>query len=179
MSTSTLRLQNTIPFVSFSPSLAIMVLKRSRFFFGSDLRFSALKQITFWVIFSEVVACRATSTSFGFCKNSCVMREISGAIVALKKSVWRVNGVSLNIRSISGMKPISSIRSASSTTIISIPVSSNFPLSKWSSRRPGVAINTSTPLSIRRSCSLKETPPIRRAISNFTYFAYCSKFSAT
>ena len=63
-------------------------------------------------------------------KNVFVILSISGAIVAEKNNVWRVKGVSLNIRSISGMKPISSILSASSTTIICTPVSRSFPLSK-------------------------------------------------
>jgi hypothetical protein len=45
------------------------------------------------------------------------------------------------------MKPMSSMRSASSMTRISTPVSSSLPRSKWSSRRPGVAISTSAPRS--------------------------------
>ena len=73
------------------------------------------------------------------------MRRISGGIVAVKNSVCRVNGTSLQMRSISGMKPMSSMRSASSMTSSSTPVSSRPPRSVWSSRRPGVAISTSTP----------------------------------
>ena len=42
------------------------------------------------------------------------MRRISGGIVAVKNSVWRVKGTSLQMRSMSGMKPMSSMRSASS-----------------------------------------------------------------
>ena len=44
------------------------------------------------------------------------MRRISGGMVAVKNSVCRVNGTSLQMRSMSGMKPISSMRSASSIT---------------------------------------------------------------
>ena len=51
-------------------------------------------------------------------------RVISGGIVAEKNRVWRVNGTSLQMRSMSGMKPMSSMRSASSMTRISMPVSS-------------------------------------------------------
>jgi hypothetical protein len=51
-------------------------------------------------------------------------------MVAEKNSVWRVNGISLQMRSMSGMKPMSSMRSASSMTRISTPVSSSFPRSK-------------------------------------------------
>ena len=68
-------------------------------------------------IFSEAVACLAISTLIGAERKVFVILSISGAMVALKNKVWRVNGVNLNIRSISGMKPISSILSASSTTI--------------------------------------------------------------
>ncbi len=50
------------------------------------------------------------------------MRVISGGMVAEKNSVCRVNGIISQMRSISGMKPMSSIRSASSMTRISTPV---------------------------------------------------------
>ena len=75
------------------------------------------------------------------------MRWISGGMVAVKNSVCRVNGTSLPMRSMSGMKPMSSMRSASSMTSSSTPESSSVPRSEWSSRRPGVAISTSTPRS--------------------------------
>ena len=109
------------------------------------------------------VAGRATSICTGLCRNWSVMRLISGGIVAVKNRVWRVNGTSLQMRSMSGMKPMSSMRSASSMTRSSTPVSSSLPRSKWSSRRPGVAISTSTPRVILASWSPKETPPIRSA----------------
>ena len=51
------------------------------------------------------------------------MRLISGGIVAVKNRVCRVNGTSLQMRSMSGMKPMSSMRSASSMTSSSTPVS--------------------------------------------------------
>ena len=68
-------------------------------------------------------------------------------MVAEKNSVCRRGGSSLQMRSMSGMKPMSSMRSASSMTRISTPVSRILPRPKWSSRRPGVAISTSTPRS--------------------------------
>ena len=65
------------------------------------------------------------------CAGNCsVMRWISGGMVAVKNSVWRVNGTSLQMRSMSGMKPMSSMRSASSMTSSSTPVSSRRPRSK-------------------------------------------------
>ena len=120
---------------------------------------------------SDAVACRAISTLTGADRNVFVILSISGAMVALKKRVCLVKGVNLNMRSMSGMNPMSSILSASSTTITCTPVKSNFPLSKWSISLPGVAIKTSTPLSIRISCSLKLTPPIKSALLNFKFFA--------
>ncbi len=77
------------------------------------------------------------------------------------------------------MKPMSSMRSASSTTMICTPVSRSLPRSKWSSRRPGVAISTSTPRSSLRSWSAKETPPIKRAQSSLRPLAYFSNEAAT
>ena len=49
------------------------------------------------------------------------MRRISGGMVAVKNRVCRVNGTSLQMRSMSGMKPMSSMRSASSMTRSSTP----------------------------------------------------------
>ena len=106
-----------------------------------------------WVVVATVVAGRETSTFTGLCRNCSVMRRISGGMVAVKNSVWRVNGTSLQMRSMSGMKPMSSMRSASSITSSSTPVSSSRPRSKWSSKRPGVAMRTSTPRVSLASCS--------------------------
>ena len=79
---------------------------------------------------ATVVAGRATSTLIGLCRNWPVRRWISGGMVAVKNRVWRVNGTSLQMRSMSGMKPMSSMRSASSMTRSSTPVSSSRPRSK-------------------------------------------------
>src|SRR6516164_3935717 len=74
-----------------------------------------------WVVVATVVAGRETSTFTGLCRNCSVMRRISGGMVAVKNNVWRVNGTSLQMRSMSGMKPMSSMRSASSITRSSTP----------------------------------------------------------
>ena len=55
-----------------------------------------------WVVVATVVAGRETSTFTGLCRNCSVMRRISGGMVAVKNSVWRVNGTSLQMRSMSG-----------------------------------------------------------------------------
>ena len=178
-STSILRLQKMMPLVSASPSETISRRSTSRF---SEAPVSLRRGVcltTACRIVSEVVAWRATSTRTGLCRNSSVIRVISGAMVAEKNNVCRVKGTSLKMRSMSGMKPMSSIRSASSTTMMLTPVSISLPRSKWSSSRPGVAISTSTPRSISLSWSLKLTPPMSSAMESLTFFAYFSKFSAT
>ena len=107
------------------------------------------------------------------------MRWISGGMVAVKNSVWRVNGTSLQMRSMSGMKPMSSMRSASSMTSSSTPDISSRPRSKWSSRRPGVAISTSTPRISLASWSSNETPPMMSATLSLWFLPYLSKLSST
>ena len=130
MSTSVLRLQKMMAFFRPSPSARIRARSNSRFCLAVwSLRVGVIST-SFWVIVSLVVAWRATSIRSGECRKVSVMRSISGAMVALKNSVWRVNGVSWKMRSISGMKPMSSIRSASSTTMICTPVSKSLPRSK-------------------------------------------------
>ena len=133
----------------------------------------------FWVMVSAVVAGRDASMRTGSFRNCLVSRVISAGMVAEKNSVCFLTGVSLKMRSRSGMKPMSSMRSASSTTMICTPVISSLPRSKWSSRRPGVAISTSTPRSSFCSWSLNDTPPISSAQESFWSFAYFSKDSET
>ena len=53
---------------------------------------------------------------------------------------------------------MSSMRSASSMTSISTPVSNSLPRSKWSSNRPGVAMTTSAPRSILAACFVEGNP---------------------
>src|ERR1700722_16477540 len=91
---------------------------------------------------------RETSTRTGLGRKASARRVISGGMVAEKNSVWRVNGTSLQMRSMSGMKPMSSMRSASSMTRISIALRSRTPRPVKSSRRPGVAMTTSAPRAI-------------------------------
>ena len=67
------------------------------------------------------VAGLETSTRTGLCRKVSAMRWISDGMVAVKNSVWRVNGTSLPMRSMSGMKPMSNMRSASSITRSSTP----------------------------------------------------------
>ena len=169
MSTSVLRLQKMMALVQRSPSPSIRALSSLRFSVSARSLLDGLNIATTWSMVSDAVACRATSTRAGALRKVLVSRSISGAMVAEKNRVWRVNGVRLKIRSMSGMKPMSSMRSASSTTITLTSDRISLPRSKWSSSRPGVAMRTSTPLSMIFSCSLKLTPPISRALVSLRY----------
>src|SRR6516165_4089824 len=79
-------------------------------------------------------------------------------IVAENNSVCRCAGSFATILRMSWMKPISSIRSASSSTRNSTSPSRSALLVTRSSRRPGVATSTSTPFCTARTCA-----PIRHA----------------
>ncbi len=100
-------------------------------------------------------------------------------MVAEKSSVCLFLGRKEKICLISGMKPISSIRSASSTTNILTSLSIIFPFAIWSRSRPGVAMRTSIPLSSFCSCFEAPTPPMRRAEVNSRCSAYAMKFSSS
>ena len=98
-----------------------------------------------------------------------MIRRTPGGMVAENSSVWRRPVSRLRIRSTSGMKPMSSMRSASSSTTTLTPPSSTLPRSNQSSRRPGVAIRTSTPFSSAFSWSPMPTPPISSAMVRLRY----------
>ncbi len=136
ISTSILRLQKINAFCTFS----FRINRRS----ASRLSCSATSARPS-VMVVATVADRETVISFGFCRNASARRLISGPIVAEKNSVCRFFGSSETIRSTSGMKPMSSIRSASSITRMRVSVSRIVPRSNMSISRPGVAIRTSTP----------------------------------
>jgi hypothetical protein len=116
------------------------------------------------------VAWRETSIRSGFDRKVLVIRSISGAMVAEKNSVWRVKGVRPKMRSISGMKPMSSIRSASSTTMIDVRQDqlAAFEMVEQAAGRGDQHVDA---LVDQRSCSLKLTPPISSALVSFTYLA--------
>ena len=85
--------------------------------------------------------------------------SIAEGIVAEKNKVCRFLGVRLTIFLTSGRNPISSIRSTSSRTKISIPSMLTIPLSIKSINLPGVAIRISTPDFIPSICLPYPTPP--------------------
>ncbi len=75
----------------------------------------------------------------------------SSGIVAEKSSVWRAAGSSDRMRVMSGQKPMSIIRSASSSTRTTRPEKSVMADRMWSINRPGVATTMSTPARSARS----------------------------
>ncbi len=120
--------------------------------------------VTYCVMVVAAVAGLETSIRTGSFWNCLASLVISGGIVAENSSVWRVLGSSVQIFSMSGMNPMSSIRSASSMTSICTPVINRPPRPKWSIRRPGVAISTSAPALSFFSWSPNDTPPISSAM---------------
>ena len=100
-------------------------------------------------------------------------------MVAENSRVWRDLGSFEQISSMSGMNPMSSIRSASSMTSRLQSLSMILPRPNRSIRRPGVAISTSTPFASALTWSPICTPPMSKAIESGWYLPYFSKFSAT
>ena len=94
-------------------------------------------------MFSCFSVCVAIWIVFGLRKIWCAIRPILPSNVAENKSVWRSAGNDAHIRSTSGIKPMSNIRSASSKINICKRDISIRPRSMWSNRRPGVATKIS------------------------------------
>lgn len=118
-----------------------------------------------------------TSTFSGCVSMEFAKVSISGGIVAEKKRVCRFAGNSFNMRRISCMNPMSSIRSASSNT----KNSSAFRLMKpWLTRscsRPGVATSICTPRFSSSVCGFCPTPPKMTACLSPVYLPYALKDS--
>ena len=96
----------------------------------------------------------AMETSSGLCIILWANSRILAGIVAEKRIVCRCLGRCFTIFRMSSEKPISSIRSASSSTKWVVRLKSKVPRSKWVNRRPGVAITMSAPrFKLLRSCS--------------------------
>ena len=75
------------------------------------------------VIPTAGAACRCSAIVAGFFSISDANAAISLGIVALKKSVCRLPGMCRRMRLMSGRNPMSSMRSASSSTRYSSPLS--------------------------------------------------------
>ena len=108
----------------------------------------------------EATTCSgATSMRTGSSEKVFEMAMISFDSVAERSSVWRLAGTVVMIRFSGGRKPMSSMRSASSSTTISMPDRSMVRRSRWSIRRPGVATTISTPRRRVRTCPMIGSPP--------------------
>ncbi len=100
---------------------------------------------------STVISSGLTSTVTAFLRNEFARLAIVVGMVALKSRFCRFLGRSLSTFSISRIKPMSSIRSASSRTKNSTCVMSIWPCPIKSNNRPGVAIRTSSPFCKART----------------------------
>ena len=114
---------------------------------------------------------RPICTVFGCCWNSCVSASISFESVAENMRVCRFTGSLRITRRMLGRKPMSSIRSASSSTRCCRPEKSPLRRSMRSRRRPGHAMMMSTPERNALICGFSPTPPKTVAIVNGRCFA--------
>ena len=112
---------------------------------------------------STVEATGVTATLTGSRSMCAASSAMARGMVAENISVCRSAGSFATILRMSWMKPMSSIRSASSRTRHSTSPRRSALLLTRSSSRPGVATRTSTPLSSARTCAPIGTPPIASA----------------
>jgi hypothetical protein len=120
-----------------------------------------LSRSTGWIfcaITSTVELRRATSIMAGLSSRPSASALISSEKVAENSRFWRFGGSAASTLRISRMKPMSSMRSASSRIRIST-LRLTVPWVMWSSRRPGVATRMSTPCFSCLICGLMPTPP--------------------
>ena len=124
----------------------------------SVLFFRSTRQ-TSWRITSTGVEMGAAATFTGSWSSVSTRSKISGGRVAEKNMVCFFSGRSLMTLRTSWIKPISSIRSASSRTKISTCDRSRSPCPAKSNRRPGVAVRISTPRLSFSTWGAWPTPP--------------------
>ena len=135
---------------------------------GANLSRSASSSWVFWPwvtghrcssTVSAVSPVRAISTVTGSVRSASMVDLIDGGIVAEKSSVWCADGSSCMMRRMLGQKPMSSMRSASSSTRVSTCERLTWLCSIRSSRRPGVATSMSQPRSSSAICLSNLVPP--------------------
>ena len=113
---------------------------------------------------STVVACGVTSTRTGSFRKPWASEETSVGIVAEKSADCRRGCSAATIFRTGWMKPMSSMRSASSRTTKRVWSRTIERSSIRSVSRPGVATTTSTPRASARTWLLRETPPRTRSV---------------
>ncbi len=115
---------------------------------------------TRWVMVSATVFFGVTWICAGSRMNSRASCLMLSSKVAENSRVWRFwRGSLARIFLIDGRKPMSSMRSASSSTRISMPDRSTLRRSRWSIRRPGQATSRSTPRRSTSNWLPMPTPP--------------------
>ncbi len=107
-------------------------------------------------------------------RNCLAMILISFENVAENRSVWRLVGMYFITFLMSLMNPMSSMRSASSRTRISILLRSQAFCWQRSSRRPGVATSMSIPALSLLICGLIPTPPKTTRLLKSIWLLYSS-----
>ncbi|MNN71742.1 hypothetical protein D3C81_1877050 [compost metagenome] len=105
-----------------------------------------------------------TSMRSGLCSSLLARSVMSFEKVAENSRFWRLGGSLARTFFTSWMKPMSSMRSASSRTRISTWDKSMLPCPARSSRRPGHATRMSTPLDTAWTCGFMPTPPKMQAL---------------
>ena len=122
-----------------------------------------------WSMRSTVLETGSTFTKAGFFKMPAASCSISLGMVALNIRFCRSLGSFAITFFTSWTKPISSIRSASSSTKISTLERSTRPCPTKSFRRPGQAIKISTPFLMASTCGACPTPPKMTVWRSFWY----------
>ena len=146
---------------------------------GSRRFFSAFSaKNTPWRMASTVVAGGVTITLAGRCRSESASCSISAGMVALNKRFCRFAGSCAITRRTSCTKPMSSMRSASSSTNTSSCASFTYPCPIRSFRRPGVAVSTSTPRCSAATCGACPTPPKITVCARGRYLPYRAKLSS-
>ena len=125
-------------------------MTRSEPFSASTALSSAgLRVCATWTMYCSTVSAVsplwAISTNAGSCSSLPTLFLMDASMVAENSSVWREAGVAPMIFFMAGQKPMSSMRSASSSTSTSTSPRRTAPCSMRSTRRPGVAMRMSTP----------------------------------
>ena len=130
-----------------------------------------------WSMRSTVLDTGSTLTKAGSCRIPAASCSISLGMVALNIRFWRWAGSLAMTFFTSCTKPMSSIRSASSSTKISMWERSMRPCPTRSFRRPGQAMRISTPFLRAATCGAWPTPPKITVLRWFRYLPYSSKLS--
>ena len=136
----------------FSPRVRIRCDRISRFF-------SRGTGCTMWLTRSATALRAAICTSAGLTSSVLVSLRISSGKVAENSRFCLTGGSSAMMRLMSGMKPMSSMRSASSRISTDTWLNITVLLCTWSSSRPGVATRISTPLRSAAICAFMSEPP--------------------